>query len=1055
MNARPTVERSLGFLAVLVLLASAAMSDASAGSLFPNPIFKAGLAPLDVTIGDFNNDGRKDLVVANSGSDDITLLLGVGDGTFRVKLHFDVGDAPFGVVSGDFDADGNQDLAVVNRGSNDVSVLLGHGDGTFALEGPYLVGSDPVSLVVDDFDGDGRQDLVIANASSRDLSVLLGNGDGTFAPEMRFLAGGSRPNAIASGDFNEDGSPDVVLALGFGQGLAVHLGNGDGTFSAGVRIGNRSPLAVVVADFDDDGRQDLAMEVFSRPDGTGGQVAVFPGNGDGTFAPDVRTDTAAFPFALTTGDFNGDGRPDLVTGDILDAVVGPTTERLQLSILLGNGDATFDLLAVRAPGHGLWSFGVDDLDGDGRQDLAVTNGRSNDLLVLLGNGDGTFVTEPRFAAGRAFGVAVGDFNDDGRQDLATANDSLDDVSVLLGNGDGTFAPEARFGAGTRPFGVAVGDFNADGRQDLVLANNVSDDVSVLLGAGDGTFAAEMRFAVGNSPRAVVVGDFNEDGVQDLATANGLTVDDVTVLLGNGDGSFAAAVAYGTGGAANSLAIGDFDNDGHQDLVVANSNDLLLGNGDGTFRPQPGFPVGRTVSVAVGDFDGDALQDLAVANFNSDDVSVLLGNGDGSFAPEIRFPVSIEPRSVTVADFNGDGRLDLAVTNHETAEVSVLLGSGDGTFVPDLRFGVAWNPKDIVVGDFDGNGRPDLAVAVGFDGLSVLVNQGPSANNPPVADAGADTSTECVSSAGAAATLDGSASSDPDSNLGTNDDILLFEWFEDFDSPSETLLGTGELLTVTLPLGGHEITLRATDRFGATDTDQVVKTVVDTTPPQLSLSVTPTMLWPPSHQLVGVEASVAATDTCSTPLVVLTSVTSSEPDNAPGSGDGNTTDDIQNVGPQTADFAFDLRAEREGSGNGRTYTVTYTARDGSQNATDGVGTVTVPHDLNGVADPIEVIVAQTAGGTVVSWADVPGALFYNVIRGALGHVRETGSTIRLGPVTCIESASLDTDTTSWEDPDLPDPGEIWFYLVEYNDGRPSTYGSVHASMPRVPSSGECH
>ena len=171
-------------------------------------------------------------------------------------------------------------------------------------------------------------------------------------------------------------------------------------------------------------------------------------------------------------------------------------------------------------------------------------------------------------------------------------------------------------------------------------------------------------------------------------------------------------------------------------------------------------------MAVADSAGGALQELAVANGGSDEGSVLLGRGDGGFAPEIRFPVGIEPRSVTVADFDGDERLDLAVTNHETAEVSVLLGSGDGTFEPDLRFGVAWNPKSIVVGDFDGNGRADLAVAVWFDGLSVLLNQGSSANNPPVADAGGDTSTECVSSAGAAATLDGSASSDPEPSNAT-------------------------------------------------------------------------------------------------------------------------------------------------------------------------------------------------------------------------------------------------------------------------------------------------
>jgi hypothetical protein len=328
------------------------------------------------------------------------------------------------------------------------------------------------------------------------------------------------------------------------------------------------------------------------------------------------------------------------------------------------------------------------------------------------------------------------------------------------------------------------------------------------------------------------------------------------------------------------------------------------------------------------------------------------------------------------------------------------------------------------------------------------------NSPPVADAGLDAVTECTSFDGAMVTLDGSASTDADSTPGNNDDIVAFEWLEDFGLATETVLGTGETLQVTLPLGIHAVTLRVTDSFDQTATDDMTTMVVDTTAPEISVSIAPEMLWPPNHQVVDITVAVTASDACSVPLVALNSATSNEADDAPGIGDGSTTGDIQEADTGTPDFEFKLRSERAGSGNGRIYTASYVATDGSNNIGTESGYVAVPHDQAGATDPVALDVGENASGTFVTWAPLPNAQSFNAIRGRLSAVETTDLFINLGPVLCVEANSDDESTVGREDAELPGPGEGFFYLVEYFDGLSSSYGSESAAKPRVAGPGAC-
>ena len=313
-------------------------------------------------------------------------------------------------------------------------------------------------------------------------------------------------------------------------------------------------------------------------------------------------------------------------------------------------------------------------------------------------------------------ATAGDFNNDGKPDLAVPNGSTATVSVLLGNGDGTF--QAQMTYGTDPNGeahaIAVGDFNADGNPDLVVTNvgNGVPTVSVLLGNGDGTFQAQATYTVGHYPSSIVVGDFNGDGDADLAVTNR---DDNTIgiLLGDGDGTFQAQMTYAVGNSPVALAAADLNGDGNADLVVTNRTDntvsVLLGNGDGSFPAHVIYAVGNSpVAVVAADLNGDGNADLAVTNGNDNNVSLLLGNGDGTLQTQTTHPVDSSPGTLAAADFNGDGKIDLASPNASTDIVNVLLGNGDGTLQTNVTFPVGTGPSGLVVGDFNGDGLTDLA-----------------------------------------------------------------------------------------------------------------------------------------------------------------------------------------------------------------------------------------------------------------------------------------------------------------------------------------------------------
>ena len=365
---------------------------------------------------------------------------------------------------------------------------------------------------------------------------------------------GGGGNGIAVVDVNGDGKLDIVEA---NNGVTVLLGNGDGTFQAPRQFaagGAGSTTSIVVADLNGDDKLDVAIT-----DSSTNSVYTLLGNGDGTFqsARQFVTGTGVTPVSIVAADFNGDGKPDIVVGD---QGCPPGCTGNTITLMLGNGDGTLQSPEhITIPGlpYGLASA---DLNKDGKQDLIVTAGAGL-VVILQGNGDGTFqsplTTALTSGATGPGNVAVADFNRDGIPDLAVATGEAQAVAILLGRGNGTFVSETNYfdSLNDVPNFVAVGDFNGDGFLDIAIAetgccpSTVDGAVSVIQGKGDGTFGSYQRFiipgfAVPNAAEYIGIGDFNKDGKTDMAMIMGGTIGG-TVFMNNTTGTFLASFSLGS------------------------------------------------------------------------------------------------------------------------------------------------------------------------------------------------------------------------------------------------------------------------------------------------------------------------------------------------------------------------------------------------------------------------------------------------------------------------------------------------------------------------------
>jgi Ca2+-binding RTX toxin-like protein len=437
---------------------------------------------------------------------------------------------------------------------------------------------------------------------------------------------------------------------------------------------------VAAGDFNGDGFVDLVTDSYPGPG-----VSVFLGNGDGTFQGAVQYE--AISNGITVGDVDGDGTLDIVTAG--EGFV---------SVLLGNGDGTF--LAPIASATGL-DFATNptlvDLNHDGHLDvIASKNNTPNPLVIMLGDGSGSFGPPTQLSAngGAPIDNVAADFNGDGNPDVAYTNFNGNEILVQLGNGDGTFVPAPTIPGHDVAYAITAGDLNSDGNVDIVHTNYIGT-VSVNLGNGDGTFQAATEYAVGTELGSAVVDDVDGDGVLDIAYTN-YAASALSILLGNGDGTFQSALNFATGGLNPSwMALADYNGDGQLDVAISNDGSqtlsILLNT---TVIPGETFSGGNGAQTHTGtggadDISGGNGDDTLNGAGGNDTVSGDNGNDtlDGGAGDDT---VSGGNGSDVIAGAAGadilSGGNGNDVINGGTGNDTMAGGNGGDTFVFDPDFG---------------------------------------------------------------------------------------------------------------------------------------------------------------------------------------------------------------------------------------------------------------------------------------------------------------------------------------------------------------------------------
>ncbi len=617
----------------------------------------------DLVIGDWNGDGRNDLALTqNFGSSQQVLLVFMNEGheTFRAlpaaKLDLSIGL----LTAGDFNEDGKMDLVFatnyVSGTRGGVEILTGNGNGTFTPGARYALADsryaqDLFPARTADLNRDGHLDLVVLSDSNS--GVLLGKGDGTFrtAPNVGTSLYGNtppppvggdlgaliRPGGIEIRDFNKDGIPDiaVVNAAMPADGsyvdnsvVAVFPGKGDGTFrDPRVYVAGAGGLSFAAADLSGDG--DLDFVVGNQPAGNGGVYPAFSllkGDRRDNFAGPVMT-LSFNPSSLVVADLNGDHISDLAVVNPSQCAGCPGT----LSVFLGTGKGYYGPVSKSPIAMKYGNVAAGDVNGDGKIDLVVTRSRlpaqddssagfAGDTAVFFGRGNGTFapaVTHKGLGPSLPYSynreTYLLDVNHDKKLDL------IGDWGVALGNGNGTFRKPIPFPLGS-VLAISPGYFNRDGNLDLAVLQP-ADDIGgfpalfSLLGDGRGSFRVATLIDGGDATiyGTMTTADLNGDGIPDLMitslpySCNCSPY--LSVQLGKGDGTFGPEVDYSLPVISTAIVVADFDRDGHKDILLPDAT-LLRGKGNGTFfQSQYPGPLSSLDAAVATDVNGDGVPDV--------------------------------------------------------------------------------------------------------------------------------------------------------------------------------------------------------------------------------------------------------------------------------------------------------------------------------------------------------------------------------------------------------------------------------------------------------------
>ena len=701
----------------------------------------SGSTPFYVHAVDVNGDNKTDIIVASFDTDNVIVLLNMGNLMFTIPTMYSTGSYsnPSCVQTADVNGDNKPDILVANYGTNDVGVLLNVGNGMFSEQTTYLTGgrSSTRSVATADLNDDNKLDIIVANYDADNVGVRLNTDNGMFPSQTSYSTGlNSGPISVAPADVNGDNKTDIIVANFDSATIGVLLNMGNGTFTSQTiySTGNASgPRSLVAADINGDHKLDII--VSNR---LADNVGVFLNVGNGIFTNQTRYSTSdgSFPVSVITADINSDNKLDII-------VANSQSDNIGIYLDVANGMFTNQITHITGYGSSPRSAVAVDLNGDSTLDIIVANHGTDNVGVLLNMGNLIFTSQTIYSTGLNSGpqsVLTADVNNDNKPDIIVANEGSNSVGVFLNIGNGSFTRQTAYSTayGSHSYSVATADMNGDSKPDIVVANYGGDNIGVLLNFGNGTFRRQTTFSTGSNsqPSSVVTVDVNGDNKIDVVVANS-NAGNIGVLFNVGNGTLMSQTAYSTGDGSNSrsLTTVDMNGDNKPDIIVGNSGKdsvgVLLNLGDGTFAIPAMYSTGygsSPQSVTTGDVDRDGKPEIIVANYGTNTVDILSNVGNGMFASPMLYSTGLHsyPESVVAADVNGDNKPDIIVVNSQTNTIGVLLNTGNGTFSTQTTYstGDGSEPESGTIADVNGDNKPDIIVAnYAANNIGVFLNTG--------------------------------------------------------------------------------------------------------------------------------------------------------------------------------------------------------------------------------------------------------------------------------------------------------------------------------------------
>ncbi len=631
--------------------------------------------PYETLVGDLNRDGLNDIITLNSPGETASVLLAQA-GSYAEPVAYTVGTTPRNGLLADLDGNGTLDLAVANKDVDWITLLFGIGDGTFGEpEGMALPeGSLPEEIVAADLDGDGIIDLLNSNEGTNSLALLKGEGDGLFA-EPQLIPLEFQPAGIWAGSLLGDAVAEIMVADAANDMLHLLQFDGFTYMPVSVLPCGSGPSQIVAIDLNFDTHLDfIVSNLFSE------DLSILYGLGEKQFSSEVQVPLPGPVARFAVGDFTNDTIPD-IAATLYDKIGGSRRPAGILCTVQGNNDGTFKEPAVYGAGWGALSFCLADMNGDRSPDICTGDRNRNTVSLVYNRGDGTFQAERRYALGDQPGEAVlADFTGNGAADVAVINRGDNTISIMGNDGNGLFKSLASIQLTALPLALAAGDLNGDGKQDLVVSMTQQYAIRVFMGVGNGTFLPPGVFNVlqenrGQLPEvlSVAIGDINNDTYLDIVTGN-TKLDSVSVLLNNGDGRFSTPVVTKVDNYPLDVHLEDFNKDGNLDLIFLSTNDpevstdgaeprvaRWFGNGDGAFDADTHVRISTGAgprALETGDITGEGRTDVVTVHTGANSLFLLNGVSNTNFSAGTKLFIGEKPVAVQLADINRNGKKDL-------------------------------------------------------------------------------------------------------------------------------------------------------------------------------------------------------------------------------------------------------------------------------------------------------------------------------------------------------------------------------------------------------------